>query len=184
MMDAHRRALLRTRDAMTQEAQARASRRIVENLLGLAEYQNASGVMSYMPIGSEADVEAFNRQALADGKALYLPVSLSGGSMYASRLRAMDRLRKGRFGVREPEQDEKAPEGAIQMIVIPGLAFDRMGGRIGYGAGYYDRFLPGVPAWRVGVCFEDQLADCVPMGAHDVAMEILVTERGVCRPGK
>lgn len=182
MMDAQRRAMASVRDAIGPERRAQASRCLVENLLGLEEYQCACGVMSYMPISSEADVEEFNRRALADGKALYLPVSLEGGQMFASRLRGMDRLRTGRYGVREPERDEPAPRGAIQLIVIPGLAFDRQGGRMGYGAGYYDRFLPHLAARRVGVCFEAQLVERVPMGAHDVPMEILVTERGVYRP--
>ena len=102
--------------------------------------------------------------------------------MFASRLRGMDRLRTGRYGVREPERDEPAPRGAIQLIVIPGLAFDRQGGRMGYGAGYYDRFLRHRAARRGGVCFEAQLVERVPRGAHDVRMEILVTERGVYRP--
>ena len=68
-MDAHRRALASARDAMGPERRAQASRCLVENLLGLEEYQCACGVMSYMPISSEADVEGFNRRALADGKA-------------------------------------------------------------------------------------------------------------------
>ena len=114
--------------------------------------------------------------ALLRGKALALPLCTGPGRMQARRVTDLSRLRPGRYGIPEPGPDcpELAPE-TIDLILVPGVAFDPRCGRVGQGGGYYDRFLPLSRALRVGVCPEFALLDRVPVRAHDQRMDAVVT---------
>ena len=84
----------------------------------------------------------------------------------------------GRFGIREPAGGEAVEPGGIDLVLVPGVAFSRAGVRVGRGAGFYDRFLAGTPATRVGVCFREQIVECAKGEAHDVPMDAIVTDGG------
>jgi 5-formyltetrahydrofolate cyclo-ligase len=88
----------------------------------------------------------------------------------------------GRHGLREPVGGTVIDPKDLGVVIVPGLAFDERGNRLGRGGGFYDRFLATTPAFRIGVCFEVQLASSVPAGPLDVPMDAVVTERRVIRP--
>ena len=100
--------------------------------------------------------------------------------MSARRVTALSQLVPGAYGLPEPGGDcpEIAPE-AIDVVLVPGTAFDAGGGRIGQGGGYYDRFLPGTRAYRIGVCHDFALLGSVPMQAHDQRMDAVVCPSGL-----
>lgn len=153
------------------------SRLIVERALEMPEYQAAQTVMAYAATRGEADLDALLRQALLSGKALYLPRVLDSAHMQAVRVRSLDELKPGAWGILEPTgQDTMGPEG-IELFLTPGVAFDRDGARVGYGAGYYDRFLRGSRGVRVGIAFEAQLLTELTVDEHDVRMDAVLTER-------
>jgi len=90
------------------------------------------------------------------------------------------RLVRHRFGMLEPAADLPVVDpAALDVVLVPGVAFDRRGGRLGFGGGYYDRLLPTTPALRVGVAYDECLADVLPCGEHDQRMDWIVTPSGL-----
>ena len=155
------------------------SEQIGRRVLAMDEYKNARRVLCYHALPAEVQTADLLAQMLEQGKAVYLPVMGRGRSMKAVRLRSMDALHKSAFGVYEPNGDEAIDPEQLDLILVPGLAFDREGGRLGYGAGYFDRFLPQCTGLIAGLAAECQLAERVPVEAHDVFMHRIVTERTV-----
>ena len=164
------------RNAMPFEARASLSATMLDHIRSHEGYRQAGVVMAYAAIGSEADMWPIIRDALAQGKCVALPVCVDKRRMQAVRYDG--RLRVGRMGILEPVGETLAPE-AIDWMLIPGLRFTRDGVRLGYGAGYYDAFLPGTRALRIGVGYEAQLADGLPSQPHDVRMQALLSELGL-----
>ena len=105
--------------------------------------------------------------------------------MTACRIDRFDELASGHYGIREPKADfiRPVPRGEIEAVVIPAVAFDRRGYRVGYGGGYYDRFLPEArQAARIGVAFARHIVPAVPAAPHDVTVDRIVTEEGIIIP--
>lgn len=92
----------------------------------------------------------------------------------------MDDLKKGAYGILEPSVVKTADEKDIDVILVPGLAFDRHGGRMGFGKGYYDRLLETSIAVKIGLCYDFQLFDTIPTESHDVPMDFIITEKEIC----
>lgn len=139
-------------------------------------YRAARTVMLYHPLWDEVDTRPMIQRALASGKRVILP-TVHGDDIVAVEVTAATEWREGDFGILEPV----APpyEGAIDLIVVPGVAFDRSGGRLGRGKGYYDRFLPKHPeAVRIGICFDFQLVESVPHEPFDLTMHAVIAEGG------
>ncbi len=145
-------------------------------------------VMTYMPFRSEADVLPFTEQLWADGVAVAMPrVEKTTKQLMVHLIRGCDELEIGAWGIMEPKLSTPLVDSvaSIAAVLVPGLAFDTRGGRLGYGAGFYDRFfdqfvrqqLP-MPL-RIGVCYGAQLVEAVPMDTHDYPMDAVVTEAGV-----
>lgn len=149
-------------------------RRILES----AWFRQAKVVMAYCAISPEPDLQAVLEAALTQGKVLLLPRCEAGGAMTARRIRALPELETGAYGIREPGPGSEvwSPE-KLELILVPGVAFDRRGGRLGRGKGYYDRFLPKTNAVKVGVCFGERLLARLPLEPHDHRMDAVVTER-------
>jgi 5-formyltetrahydrofolate cyclo-ligase len=155
-------------------------------LLTLPEYRHASVVLAYMSLGAEFETDAFVRRALADRKTLVLPrVNRVLRRLDLFAVSDLDGdLAPGVWGIREPvpERCQPAIAGDIDFALVPGLAFDARGGRLGYGGGYYDRLLGGLSALRVAAAFSAQMVDAVPMSEHDQYVDLVVTETGTRRP--
>ena len=186
-----RKELLARRNSLPdREEKSRAIRRAV---LALEAWAAAGTILLYLSAGSEPDTWDLLDQAWKQGKAVCAPRCLDGqGRMAFYRMPSPEALVPGRFGLWEPLQ-ERCPlltewEGAL--CLVPGIAFDREGFRLGYGKGYYDRFLGSRPVEAVGVCFEGLLLPRLPRGPFDRQVARLVTEAGEQaasqdrRPGK
>ena len=164
------------RRALSREAQEEAAKAVAARLLALDAYQSARVVMAYAAVRGELPLNRVCDDVLAAGKVLALPRCAEAGVMRAYRVQARARLQKGAFGIWEP--DETCPiiePGDIDLILVPGTAFDARGGRLGQGGGYYDRYLSQTRAVRVGICHDFALLDAVPTQKHDVPMDIVVT---------
>jgi 5-formyltetrahydrofolate cyclo-ligase len=139
-------------------------------------------VAGFWPIGQEIDVRPLLTLLYQKGNRIALPVTPPKGEPLAFRLwhpGAM--LVPEKFGTLRPAGDLVAPD----VLLIPLLAFDASGGRLGYGGGYYDRTLPGLPGrFRLGCAFAAQRVDEVPVGPYDVRMDAVATENGVIRCGE
>jgi len=152
-----------------------ASAAIVQRILAQPCYAQAGCVLAYMPIRGEVDVTPLTQQALADGKTLLLPKCAPGNTLCLYRVQNLtDDLEAGAYNIPEPKESlEQMPFAAPDLIIVPGLAFDEQGMRVGYGKGYYDRLLAGVrpDCCTVAVAYEFQLLAHIPAGKQDKPVE-------------
>ena len=177
-----RRELLARRDALPGRAEK--SRAIQSRVLALPEYQRARRVLLYLSKGSEVDTWPLLDCALAQGKEVYAPRCLERpGEMAFYRVSSREDLQAGAFGLLEPIPGRCPPleRGQGDLCLVPGLAFDREGYRLGYGKGYYDRFLADFPGKTAGICYNCCMRNLLPHGRYDRAVDILVTEKYVKR---
>ena len=140
-------------------------------LAELPEYQRARTVMAFVGMKGEPDTDPLVARLAAEGRRLLLP-RVEGDRIVAAD--ADGPMLTSRFGVREP-QGPAVEVSAIDLVVVPGLAFTPAGARLGYGGGFYDRFLPLVGAPHVGVCFAEQVLDDLPVEPHDVRVQRVVS---------
>lgn len=174
--------LLSQRRALGHDAWLTSSSLAQSNLLLLDEYQRAECIALYAPAHNETDTSGILEAAFEAGKRVLYP-AVCGAQMVFRLVEGLHSLQRGTFGILEPcaiGSDHQADEA--DLIVVPGVAFDLLGHRIGYGKGFYDRFLqhPGCKAHLVGLCHDFQLLDItVPGEQHDIAMEIIVSDRRI-----
>lgn len=178
--EALRRAMRRKRKALEKAQQREASLAVCAHLAALPGFGQAQTVMAYMACGGEISLLPLMKQLLAGSGALALPRCEGPGRMTARLVHSLDALVPGEYGIPAPRADcPVLAEEEIDVILVPGTAFGRDGGRIGQGGGYYDRFLPRTGALRVGVCHDFALLERVPAQAHDQKMDLIVTPSGV-----
>lgn len=177
-----RRALAR-RGELSPEARAAYSRSICRRLQSLPELRRAKTVLSYMAMATEADLTALHETLWAAGVRLCFPVTRGQGRMEAVACGRSGPWNKGPFGIREPAGEEAVPPEEIDAVLVPCVAFDETGTRLGHGGGYYDRYLPRCAgAAAILVAFEAQRLEALPREDWDVPMPVTVTEQGVFRP--
>lgn len=171
--------LLARRKHLAAETCLSHSLRIQQVLLQASEFQAAAAIALYSPVLNEVFTEELFRAARSAGKVIAYP-RVRGAELEFVRVMKADDLAPGVFGVLEPTGDQLVAPAALDMVVVPGVGFDRQGGRLGYGKGFYDRGLHGSkrPGCLVGLCFELQLVDRLPAESHDVCMDIIITEEG------
>ena len=143
----------------------------------------ARTVLGYLPLASEVDLRPLLAEAIGRGVTVLVPVSDQDGSMRPCRLTSLDPsdLETDAMGIAVPKRRETVAVDAIEVTLVPGLAFDPQGRRLGRGGGFYDRFLPNLPrkAATVAVCFGVQRVEAVPAGPTDARVEWLANATGV-----
>lgn len=145
---------------------------VIERFQTLEVFKSAQTVGAYMPMADEVDVTPLF-QTLE--KIFYIPAFDEALGIYRMA-RLTTELKKGRFGIPEPAVPDFAGENEIDLILVPGVAFDRAGRRIGRGGGFYDRLLPQYRSVRAGICFGFQCLETLPAEKHDVRMDWVGTE--------
>ena len=152
------------------------SRLLCKRLLANERLGNASTVMMYYPLGDEVDVTPVIERLAENGKTVVLPQVTGEAEMVLRRYTGKADLQEGAFGIMEPCGEIFSDYETIDVAIIPGMAFDRRGNRLGRGKGYYDRFLPLLPTrvYKIGVCFPFQLLDFIPMEEHDISMDTVI----------
>jgi 5-formyltetrahydrofolate cyclo-ligase len=155
---------------------------IVRRLTGLRDLREASTLMVFLSFGSEVLTDGLLRWGWEEGKRMVVPLCRTEDrGLTPCLLDSFAELEIGRYGIREPKRENIRPASReeIDAILVPAVAFDRRGHRIGYGGGYYDRFLPGVPrAVLIGAAFSCQIVARIPEGPHDLPVDRIVTENG------
>lgn len=178
-----RRRMLARRVHQPVERRARASALIQRRLQQLPEYYLAQRIGLYLCLADEVDLDALVAAVLSAGRQVAVPAWRASRRDYGLREVGHPlRLETGRFGVREPSGGRWLPAAACDLMVVPGLAFDPRGARIGFGAGYYDRLLQDCPdTVCAGVAFGFQVVARLPQTPRDVTMQLVVTESGTIR---
>lgn len=151
------------------------SSEILHTLEGLADFQSARTILLYYSLPDEVDTHGFVSR-WSSSKTILLPVVT--GSELAVRRYSAEKMQRGCMGIEEPEGDDFTDFDAIDLVVVPGMAFDSHGNRLGRGKGYYDRLLPKLKrARKIGICFGFQYAEQIPSEEHDVRVDTVVTKR-------
>jgi 5-formyltetrahydrofolate cyclo-ligase len=158
---------------------------ILDELSAWSGWSTASVVVVFATLPGEVDTRPLIQLVLREGKRLVFPRMVSGSTLEFAVVEDPESLRPGRYGVLEPDRENPTLSiGGDAVVCLPGLAFDRAGGRLGRGAGYYDRALAVSERRRgrprmIGVGFARQIVESVPMGSLDVRMDAVVTEAGL-----
>lgn len=168
------------RSALTMSFCMAGSAKICETLLQLPIYRNAKTIMAYLAMPKEVNLDAFILAALQEGKEVYVPVcGNQRGVMEATRMYSFHELTEDTMHIRAPQNGNAIlqPEN-IDLIFVPGVVFDDAGGRVGMGAGYYDRFLPATERnKRIAIAWQTQLiTEKIPMDSLDCYMGAIITE--------
>jgi 5-formyltetrahydrofolate cyclo-ligase len=180
-----RKLILQKREDLTLAERKSKSKAIIDNLWQIEQFAEAGTVFSYVNFRSEVETLPLIRQALARQIRVSVPLTL----VAESRLEAYEilnpakELKPGYCEIPEPDPDQVKgiDPGEIDVVLLPGSVFDIRGGRLGYGGGYYDRFLDleAPHALRIAFAFELQVVDKVPLLAHDKRIHFLVTEERI-----
>lgn len=179
-----REVVLARRGAIPPATRKEASAAIIQTLTQLPIYQAANVVLTYMSFGSEVDTWDLFARLLADAKSAVLPrVDRRTRELSLHRVTHLDQLQAGQWGIREPRAElPQATLSEIALVIVPGVAFDRAGRRLGYGGGYYDRLLGGTKnpetqgLARLSIAFATQIVEQVPVGVHDQTVPLIITE--------
>jgi len=173
----------RGRNALSMIEATELSARIAERVLAVPEFMRAKRVFCYASVVGEVDTRGLMREIIYSGRELYLPRVKRNVKIDAVRLVSINELCAGPYGIDEPEGDESIEPGNLEVLLVPGVAFDRRGGRLGMGMGYFDRFLPLCRGLIIGLSYDLQIVDRVPTTGRDARMDMVITETHIydCR---
>lgn len=160
-----------------------ASIAISECLGSIASIESATTIMSFLPLAQEVDLRNLMQRWIEEGKTVCVPiVNWQDRAMQAGLLTSTEShaLTETRHGLREPKERFIIPTELIDVVLVPGLAFDTSGGRLGRGGGFYDRFLSLVrPPLSIGVAFDEQMVDRLALEPHDCRLTAIATPMGL-----
>lgn len=154
---------------------------IFSKLINSDLYKRSNTIFAFVSFKSEVDTHKIIKHAISNGKTICVPkINSKQEGIKIYKIEDFDQLKEGYFGILEPIKScEEVDSNALDLILMPGVAFDRHGGRVGYGAGFYDRFLSNmnkqVP--KVALAYDFQVMDTVPMDQYDVRIDGVITER-------
>ncbi|MBO4886529.1 MAG: 5-formyltetrahydrofolate cyclo-ligase [Clostridia bacterium] len=158
---------------------AEMSLRVCEKIVKLPEYIRARRVLCYAAMPDEVQTRGLLWAIRHSGRELFMPVARGGGSMDAVRVTDDTPMKPDVFGIETPVSDDVLPPEELDLALVPGIAFDRSGNRLGFGKGYFDRFLARCRCPAIGLAYELQLVDAIDARPHDVPMDKIVTEAAV-----
>ena len=185
-----RQAVLVGREQISPAERIRMSEQITEMVRRQEAYRAAEDVLCFVSYGSEVVTDDLIEQALREEKRVYVPsvTDAGSGAMEFVRITGLQELVEGYKGIREPVSgDVYAPDCTRQaLMILPGVAFDRQGHRIGYGGGFYDRYLERIhkicPMKTIAIGFQIQIVDWIEPGEYDMPYDVLITEREEITP--
>jgi 5-formyltetrahydrofolate cyclo-ligase len=186
--DILRKSCLERRNSLGGREVRERSSNIFNKLKNTGEFKRSRYIMCYMNFGSEVDTSEFIKECLELGKRIAIPLieDLDGRGKEITPCEISDmesNLEKGAYGILEPKKEtaRRIEPQLIDLVVVPGVAFDMKKNRIGYGAGYYDRFLKkvGKDCVKIAVAFELQIVDKIPFEVHDFPMDMIITEKRI-----
>jgi 5-formyltetrahydrofolate cyclo-ligase len=174
------------RDQLSDKDIKEKSRLIIDNILALLEsdFKGANIFLCFYPFGSEVNLLPLYKNLLEKDKALYFPISNKKEySLSFKRVYDLDfDLTLGAYNIMEPSISLEDYKGEEAIVFTPGLVFDEKMNRVGYGAGYYDRFFERyLDNKKIGICFEEQICDGIIAQRHDVSMDNIVTDNRILR---
>jgi len=168
------------RRSLPESERAERDRKIAQNFQKLISYRHSSQILFYASTYDEINTEYLFSSALASGKTCYFPKCYEKSQMTFYRVDSPNGLCDDMFGIKAPieEKNQYVPFPS-DIILVPAITYDREGYRLGYGKGFYDRFLTDFLGIRIGFAYTDMIVPKLPRGRYDISVDILVTEKGV-----
>ena len=171
---------LSMRRRLSEEERAEKSHQICQRLIGSEMYRSASTIFAFMSVRQEPDTAGIIVRALEDGKRVAIPKCIDSTEIAFYEITSLDDTVPGRFSIPEPAlctRDRLRQIDERTLVILPGAAFDTQGGRLGYGAGYYDRYLAGDPYRnKLMIAYSFQEAETIPRETHDIPVDWIMTE--------
>lgn len=174
-----RKHLLEKRDAISAELRNISSKKIYKNLKQVDSYINSQNVACYFPIGSEVDTHNIMLDILEHGKHILLP-KIVDNSLEFYDIPNLGKLEKGSFDIMEPKDSCKKAE-KIDCVLVPTIGVSKSGDRLGYGKGYYDKFLSSTKAIKISLTYSRQVVKSIPSEHYDIKIDLIVTENEIIK---
>jgi 5-formyltetrahydrofolate cyclo-ligase len=179
--------IIKKRNQLTEQQLKERSEKIINNLKSLKEFKSAENILFYVSFSKEVDTQEIIRELLEKKeKRVIVPYTLKDKPIiFLSELKDFVELEPKTFGILEPKEKyiREFNREKLDVVIVPGIVFDKKGHRIGYGYGFYDRFLKTIKkdVVKIGLAFDFQLTDNIPSEEHDVPLNIIITEEGIIR---
>lgn len=175
-----RKIMIEKRDNIHKEEKAVMDKNIIFSLKEKEFYKNSKNIFIYLGFGSEIDTMSYIQDFINDGKHIFIPrIDIKTKKMEAVEITSLDGLKENKYGILEPDNNkEEFYKNNLELIILPGVAFDHSGRRIGYGGGYYDRYLEDIDKRiiKVALIYDFQLLENVPAEEHDIKADYIITE--------
>ena len=156
------------------------SKEIEKKLFSLDKFLSAKTVMIYMSAFGEVRTDAIIERLISDKKKVVVPITHTDTeTLTLSYINSMDDFTKGAYGIREPSSINECNVSDIDAILVPGIAFDVKGNRIGFGKGYYDKLLSESEAIKIALCYDFQIVQEIDADEHDIPMDMIITEERI-----
>nr|WP_300003860.1 5-formyltetrahydrofolate cyclo-ligase [Tissierella sp.] len=178
-----REEILAKRKKLGKETRDIASKEILEKILASSYYKKAKTIMTFVSFSDEVNTHEFMKRAIEDGKKIVVPITIpENHQLKPSRLKSFKELEPGFYNILTPKEEfiRFVDPHEIDLVITPGVAFRRDGYRIGYGGGYYDRFLSKIPSTpTIAIAFHMQLVDDLPTDQYDIPVDYIYTEKEI-----
>ncbi|MGG7178868.1 5-formyltetrahydrofolate cyclo-ligase [Clostridium paraputrificum] len=175
-----RKAIISKRDSIDTKSKMAMDGRIKDKLKESIFYKNSRNIFIYIGFGSEIDTAKYIEEFLLEGKEIFVPrTDMKNKVMEAVKINSLMELTESSYGILEPDIEVEAiNKNDIDLVILPGVAFDKSGGRIGYGGGYYDKYLEGMNSdiVKLAITYDFQVLDEVPFEEHDIKADYIITE--------
>lgn len=179
-----RKEIMYKRNNMSKDQVEDLSLRIQNNVLNWELFKSASTVMLYSNYKNEVATWGIIKECFKENKRVVLPKTIKeGNDILPCIITDSSELIQGAYGIYEPDGRNVIDKNQIEIIIIPGVAFDKNGDRIGHGAGYYDRFLKDFSGIKAGICYNFQVVENAWPDEYDIKMDYLITEMGITKIG-
>lgn len=172
---------LALRNQMRQDEVTDLSKRIIEQIKKQVDMMNYQVFGFYMPLGNEVDLKPLMTELIDLGKTIVIPKVHNQYTMDFYPVESIDDIHVGKYEVLEPNNNKKMPKNEIDIIFIPGIYFSYQNYRLGFGGGYYDRYLKNYHQAKVGICFSFQYINDIPLENHDIPLDFIITENPLHR---
>ena len=176
-----RKIIINRRDTMKKEIRREKEIVIKEELRNTLLYKKSKNIFIYIGYGSEINTSLIIEDMLDDNKCVLVPrIDSINREMQAIQINSLEGLELNRYGILEPSHSKKAfNRNEIDLIILPGVAFDDKGGRLGYGGGYYDKYLTNLNTFipKVVLAYDFQILENIPLEEHDIKYDYLITEK-------
>jgi len=176
-----RKEIIEKRDSLDLMRKETFDQIIKEKLKRTPEYKSSTNIFIYIGFGSEINTAKYIKEFLKEGKKVFVPrTNMVIKTMEAVEITSLKELERNKFGILEPSKDmEVIDKNKLQLIIMPGVAFDNKRGRIGYGGGYYDKYMEDIDVSipKIALAYEIQIIDKVPREDHDISPDFIFTEK-------